>query len=278
VTYLGAVIHSAILDLLSQFNGICDDCGACCQDVSFALSPIEVPLLVSKLADMGLVDKHIRCNPHHFNRYTEFWFSYEEKCPFHENNRCSIYQNRPFICQLFPIELIAFIDNSALNFRTPFFAVKIGSSSYSCASRAKAFADEVGEVYANHKIHWAILLQIIAAITVENNAFAYLFGQPIARGLESFEPLGEWQELNNPKETKRFLDKHLFSIYKDPILLKTCWDDRLVKPSKAIVQRLLSRNYIRSVDRQLRNLIKRLNNSSTSSVKTRIHFRGKLFD
>jgi len=99
-TYSGQVFHDILALLLAQVHcGACD--APCCRqnpdDKPSYLMPPEYHRLSKKYgSEHFLVDKEGAFLP--------------MPCPFLENNRCTIYEDRPLVCVLYPFQPGAFDD------------------------------------------------------------------------------------------------------------------------------------------------------------------------
>ncbi|MFA5366088.1 MAG: YkgJ family cysteine cluster protein [Candidatus Bathyarchaeia archaeon] len=94
----------------------CNDCGICCGDTQTKNRHI---LLTQKDADR--ITKHTNQIINTFAEKIEgkHLYIYEmqknpktQKCTFHKNNQCTIYQQRPLICRFYPFQLTTTEDNN----------------------------------------------------------------------------------------------------------------------------------------------------------------------
>ena len=122
-------IEAHILDILQDLHTLCTHCGQCCRDEFFFLSDAESPLIAQKLFRLGgleLVEAHILRNPTVYNRWERYLFHLKESCPFHVNNRCDVYDDRPMVCRLLPFKLVGLFDNHNSENKRTIFHGRVG--------------------------------------------------------------------------------------------------------------------------------------------------------
>ena len=97
-----------ILEENSEFKFTCySDCKKCCEKTVVELSPQDI---ISLCKQKGLTTTELHKN------YTEFIFHKEHGtpicvlktdplCKFHDGKKCTVYENRPFDCRIYPLDV-----------------------------------------------------------------------------------------------------------------------------------------------------------------------------
>jgi len=183
---MGAILES----LLNQVRSMCTHCGMCCRHEIFFLAEFEAPIIACKLLAKGgvpLVQAHIRRNPTIFNKWGRHIFFFGQECPFHQENRCSVYSDRPMCCRLYPFKLVAFTDNRNREVRRPNFAPAAGRSTYACTSASEALIDQLNSVSRIDPHLGMTAIDFIVASLLNTDCFAFCFGQAKERGDQSID-------------------------------------------------------------------------------------------
>ncbi|MFW9890243.1 MAG: YkgJ family cysteine cluster protein [Candidatus Thorarchaeota archaeon] len=132
-------VESYIRTIKTTMNGLCRKCGACCRRKErinlHEFEGARIAYLLRTRKGIDAVLKHILHRPKPFNDYWKYILAFDDQCPFLENNCCSIYEDRPLICRLYPAFLEAYVDNrDATKPKDPLF-------SFSCQPKAPCVDD-----------------------------------------------------------------------------------------------------------------------------------------
>jgi len=187
------VIKERIVDILLDLRSLCTHCGECCRDEFFFLTDTESPVLARKLLEKGgiqLIKEHILRNPTPYNVWGQFLFHYGESCPFHTSDRCSIYEERPITCRLFPFVLGGLFDNHNTDIRDPHFIVLTGKTRYACVDACGRIIRKMNQFSELGPAVFTVVSKIIPAALLDSGGFAYCFGQARARGQEFIDTAG----------------------------------------------------------------------------------------
>ncbi|MHA2063403.1 MAG: YkgJ family cysteine cluster protein, partial [Candidatus Thorarchaeota archaeon] len=171
--------------ILEIINNMCTHCGECCKTEYFFLTDFEAPIIAQHLSRKGgvqLIKKHIRENPTVFNRYERYIFHFQDGCPFHIDNRCSIYSDRPMICRLIPLAHLGFFDDMDLELRDSVFAVDKGQGNYACENAIMHIQEMERNTIMGNSYSVRLLRQMLACASLDKKGLAYCFGQPRQRG------------------------------------------------------------------------------------------------
>lgn len=183
-----------LIEVLERFQKLCTHCGECCKDNNFFLIDLEAHVIYKELHNLGgfdLVQKHLRFNPHPWGRFTRFQFYSDGVCPFHHDNRCSIYSQRPSKCKLYPLAAIAFVDLEDSLVRQPVFTLDIGLETYSCREETNQIIERIrrateSEEHPDYVV--ASILDAIAIFNLDEIGFVFYYGQERESGRNRFHP------------------------------------------------------------------------------------------
>lgn len=88
----------------NMFKHKCTGCGQCCINSKPKLNPYDILILSKKLkismAKFLQKYAYVRIED---DKFPTAYLKTSGSCPFLENNRCSVYEFRPFTCRLFPL-------------------------------------------------------------------------------------------------------------------------------------------------------------------------------
>ncbi len=207
-------IDQNILQIQNNVKNICSHCGKCCENEIFYLNDVEAPVIALKLKELGgvnLVRSHIFLNPYEFNIFTKYLFVFDNQCPFHIENRCSIYHDRPMTCQLFPLALGGIFDNTKTELRDPFILPTAGNSSYDCHSQCRSIIAQFNQLSRISPFLGKTASHLIASALLLEKNLAYCFGQPRERGIHFIDTTG--MVFADENQVMSFLLQKLSVIY-----------------------------------------------------------------
>jgi Fe-S-cluster containining protein len=182
------VIEEAVEKFRKIMDSLCTHCGECCRKQAVCLTDVEAPIIAQALIEMGgtsLAKEHLRINSTVFNLWHRYVLNFDNYCPFYINNQCLIYSKRPLTCQLFPINLIGFIDQPNSGFRTAYFEVERPPESYACGGLCDEMIRVNNEVYEKNPKSANEILQFFVSTYLDERALGYLFGQTRKRGKDA---------------------------------------------------------------------------------------------
>ncbi|MHA2384367.1 MAG: hypothetical protein ACXACT_17470, partial [Candidatus Thorarchaeota archaeon] len=93
-----------------------------------------------------------------------------------------IHSKRPLTCQLFPINLIGFIDQPDSGFRTAYLEIERPPESYACGGLCDELIQVSERVYEKRPESVIEILQFLVAAYLDERGLGYLFGQTRKRG------------------------------------------------------------------------------------------------
>ena len=201
-----------LIDIQNSIRSICNHCGECCKNELFHLTDVEAPIIAHKLKERGgieMVKSHILRNPYIFNIFSEYIFKFDSLCPFHIDNRCSIYPDRPMTCRLFPIGLGGLFDNVNRQVRDPFLLPTSGKSEYKCSTACMDIISRFNDISNTNPALGTVAINFVSAALLDEKSLAYCFGQARARGADFIDTTG--MTFANEIEVMDFLFKHLSS-------------------------------------------------------------------
>jgi Fe-S-cluster containining protein len=81
----------------------CKQCGKCCDETIIQLAPYDIKNIcnILKITIKEFHEKYSMFRP--FDEIPRCYLRNRPKCPFKENNQCTIYLSRPLRCRLFPL-------------------------------------------------------------------------------------------------------------------------------------------------------------------------------
>ena len=105
------------MDSIKKINFKCKRCNSCCKDSNIRVSPYDI-LRICKRLEISSVEFH--------KKYSYIMFDSENKnlltcmlqttpkCPFLEEQGCTIYEDRPFGCRVYPVGIVPLFDGKTL--------------------------------------------------------------------------------------------------------------------------------------------------------------------
>lgn len=127
-----------------------------------------------------MVRRHVRTTGLEFNVLTEYSFSFRNRCPFVKENLCSVYEERPLVCRLFPAFLEAFYDVPGF-YRQPVFSIHQMKDETPCRQAIQELRDIFGNDMrsiletSGLNLLYPVILKMIQGSSVDS---AYLFLNP----------------------------------------------------------------------------------------------------
>lgn len=166
----------------------CTHCGECCREQAVFLTDVEAPFIARALIELGgtsLAKEHLRINSTVFNLWHRFVLHFDDDCPFHSDDKCSIYSKRPLTCKLYPMNLIGFIDRPENDLRTACLEIVKPPESHACAQSYDALVGVGRTVFEKQPELVDDVYQFLAATYIDERGLGYLFGQERKRGTEA---------------------------------------------------------------------------------------------
>lgn len=185
------LLESKAIDMVRLIQEGCVRCRECCRAERFPLADTEVFHLARTLFDMGgesVLRTTIYRNTQPLNVLEKFYLSFEEDCPYLIDDKCMFGDNRPLTCQLFPLSLIAFIDNPRMKLRDAHFTVTGPKSEYGCYGIGESLLKILDEIANHPPPAVSTSLRLAAALLLNRSLLAYCFGQHFERGARKFNP------------------------------------------------------------------------------------------
>ncbi|MFW9803950.1 MAG: YkgJ family cysteine cluster protein [Candidatus Thorarchaeota archaeon] len=266
-------IHNEVLKMVQEINGKCSWCGNCCKDELFALTDSEAPLIARELETIGgvsLVRKHIFSNPMPMNVFGRFFFGFKGYCPFWNSSGCGIEGIRPMTCQLFPLILVALVDNPRLKLRQPFFTVSSPRKGGSCGIDSTALTSIMKRISHKSLYKLVVAQQMLASILLNFKSLAYCFGQPLQRGDERFNPKPDGF-FASEDELSDLLMQHYYRKY-GTLITKTQKKSPYVNLNSDMAEQLVSDNSIRRANAKVRKRLNHIRNSRPEIFEWREYY------
>lgn len=183
--------QTKVNQMLDNIGNMCTKCSECCKQQFFHLTDIETPIIAQHLFKLGgrtaLLD-YLRVNETEFNVFTKYLFHFEENCPFLNNNQCTIYSDRPFVCRLFPLQLLGFFDDSKQEVRLPILTILNVKEIYDCKSCCDSLNEEIMRLDSLGRGAGSRAKEFLAIALLNKKNVGYLFGQRRVRGGEQYFP------------------------------------------------------------------------------------------
>lgn len=186
--YEPMVIKRAAKEFREILDSWCTHCGECCRKQAVFLTDVEAPHIARLLEELGgrsSTKKHLRINSTVFNLWHRFVLHFDGDCPFHINERCSIYSRRPLTCQLYPINLIGFIDRPDSDLRTACLEIVRPPKNQECQQSYDELIGVGNSVFENHPELVDEVYHFLAATYIDDKGLGYLFGQSRRSGEEA---------------------------------------------------------------------------------------------
>ncbi|MFX1579721.1 MAG: YkgJ family cysteine cluster protein [Promethearchaeota archaeon] len=161
-------------------DSLCTHCGVCCKKQAVFLTDAEAPIIAQAMVELGgtsLAKEHLSLNSTVFNLWDRYVLNFDDQCPFHIDNQCLIYSKRPLTCQLFPINLIGFIDQPDSALRTAYFEVERPPESYACGGSCDEMIRVSQRAHEKRPESVNEILQFFVSTYLDERALGYLFGQ-----------------------------------------------------------------------------------------------------
>lgn len=174
------VIEKAVNEFREIMDSLCTHCGECCKKQAVFLTDVEAPIIAQALIELGgtsLAKEHLGINSTIFNLWHRYVLNFDDYCPFHVDGQCLIYSKRPLTCQLFPINLIGFIDQPDSGFRTAYFEVERPPESYACGESCDEMIRVSKRVYEKEPESANEIFHFLVSTHLDERALGYLFGQ-----------------------------------------------------------------------------------------------------
>jgi len=261
--------ENEILSSISELWSLCTSCGECCKKLTIPLHPLELPIIARMFEDDDILRLHIQRNPYPFNIQSEYFFKVDSVCPFLVSTECSIYSKRPLGCQLFPVRVEAYLDNSSGRFRTPLFQIDSGESHHPCMMDNILMYERIRIRARDWGKPGKSIINYVIATVVDDLSFAYLFGQEPKRGVQAFSPQPNELE-SNEERLKKFLHV-LFNIYHVPDLYTVDVWDRLIPLDDDEIDNLRSRKHLLNTVKRSSQLLKRMRKHKHPLLQWREH-------
>ena len=174
------VIERAVEEFRKIVDSWCTHCGECCRKQAVFLTDVEAPIIAQSLKELGstsLVKKHLRINSTVFNLWHRFVLHFDDYCPFHIDDRCSIYTKRPLTCQLYPMNLIGFIDRPESDLRTACLEIVRPPENHACAQSYNALVSVGKRIFEKQPELVDGVYQFLVSTYIDESGLGYLFGQ-----------------------------------------------------------------------------------------------------
>jgi Fe-S-cluster containining protein len=182
------VIEKAVEEFKGILDSWCTHCGECCRKQTVFLTDVEAPVIAQSLKEFGgeaLAKKHLRINSTVFNLWHRFVLYFDDDCPFHIDDRCSIYSKRPLTCQMYPMNLIGFIDRPDSGFRKACLEIVQPPENHACSQSYGALISVGKRVFKKQPELVDEVYQFLASKYVDGRGLGYLFGQAREEGKEA---------------------------------------------------------------------------------------------
>jgi Fe-S-cluster containining protein len=182
------VIENAVEEFKRILDSWCTHCGECCTKQAVFLTDVEAPIIAQSLRELGdeaLVKKHLRINSTVFNLWHRFVLHFDDDCPFHMDDRCSIYSKRPLTCQMYPVNLIGFIDRPDSSLRRACLEIVQPPESHVCSQSYDELITVGKRVFEKHPEFVDEVYQFLVSTYVDERGLGYLFGQSREGGKEA---------------------------------------------------------------------------------------------
>jgi Fe-S-cluster containining protein len=182
------MIEKAVEEFKEIMDSWCTHCGECCKKQAVFLIDVEAQIITQSLKELGgasLVKKHLRINSTVFNLWHRFVLNFDDDCPFHIDDRCSIYSKRPLTCQLYPMNLIGFIDRSDSDLRTACLEIVRPPESQACAQSYDALISVGKRAFEKQPELVDEVYQFLASTYIDERGLGYLFGQARKMGQDA---------------------------------------------------------------------------------------------
>lgn len=182
------MIEKAVEEFKEIMDSWCTHCGECCKKQAVFLTDVEAPIIAQSLKELGdglLTKRHLRINSTVFNLWHRFVLHFDDYCPFHIDDRCSIYSERPLTCQLYPMNLIGFIDRPESDLRTACLEIVRPPESHACSQSYDALISVGKRIFKKQPELVDDVYQFLASTYVDEMGLGYLFGQARKRGREA---------------------------------------------------------------------------------------------
>ena len=179
------VIEKAVEEFKEIMDSWCTHCGERCKKQAVFLTDVEAPIIarsLKKLGDIVLVKKHLRINSTVFNLWHRFVLHFDDYCPFHIENQCSIYSKRPLTCQLYPMNFVGFIDRPDSDLRTACFEIEKPPENCACTQSNDALIRVEKRIFERQAKLVDDVYQFLASTFIDEKGLGYLFGQARKRG------------------------------------------------------------------------------------------------
>jgi Fe-S-cluster containining protein len=205
-----------ILEENSEFEFTCySDCKKCCEKSVVELSPHDIVLLC-KQTSLTTTEFH--------KMYTEFIFHPQKGipicvlktdplCKFHDGQKCTVYDSRPFDCRLYPLDVEFSREGKASYFRREDICPAKEKNSWTINSWLKTQNIESGQI---NRFKW---LRIFSNFNNPNRddwfnrmfvLFCYDFDQPI---IQSYCALVEKKIPEDVEEKTKFVFQMIEDVF-----------------------------------------------------------------
>jgi Fe-S-cluster containining protein len=224
------LIEKVVEELKEIMDSLCVHCGECCKKQAVFLTDNEAPIIAQSLIELGgtsFAKEYMSINSTIFNLWHRYVLNFDEYCPFHIDDKCLIYFKRPLACQLFPLNLIGFIDEPDSGFRTAYLEIERPPESYACGGSCDELIKVSEMVYEKGLEFVNEILQFFAARYIDESVFGYLFGQKRKRGEDAVTLSSDTPTAN---EITYAILKHFGSQFDDPSMIP----DEILDYSKPI--------------------------------------------
>ncbi|MHA2374268.1 MAG: YkgJ family cysteine cluster protein [Candidatus Thorarchaeota archaeon] len=231
------MIAKAVFEFKKVFDSLCTHCGECCKGQAIFLTDVDAPIIAQRLKEMGgnsLVESHLSINSTVFDKWHRYVLQFEEYCPFHDNERCSIYYERPITCQLYPMSIIGFIDRPSSGVKEVYLEIMKPLESHACLQFYNDLVEIGNRVFRRNPKHADQILRFLASTMVDRRGLGYLFGQAPKSGkkavlLDNSNPSPEEVEMAIVMHyEERFEDQHSINLLDYPDAISEDDIDRLI--------------------------------------------------
>jgi len=210
------LIEETVEELKGIMDSLCTHCGECCRKQAVCLTDVEAPFIAQSLIEMGgtsFAKEHLSINSTVFNLWHRYVLNSEDYCPFHIDDRCVIYSKRPLTCQLFPINLIGFIDQPESSLRTAYFEIERPPESYACSGSCDELIQMSQKICKKGSESVNEVIQFLASAYLDERGLGYLFGQSRKRGEDAVTLSSNTP---TPSEITYAILEHYGSQFDDP--------------------------------------------------------------
>ena len=148
-----------VLDTDHKFSFACDQCGDCCRGSDIALNPYDI-LKISDYYDItaaDFLDEFTRWVVALPSGMPQVFLNTKPSCPFKNEDRCNVYQVRPFLCRSYPVIRIVTHDPSTDEVKIKYSLEKNCSTIKTKETQtiSEWLTEQCGETYLRESLRWS---------------------------------------------------------------------------------------------------------------------------